>query len=82
MISIVIVLVREQNTWQISRCAVKVDHGRIRACPCPTRSFSSQEAATNAMKRRAMQYLRQKGHTVVDIDWHVAVVDPPERESY
>jgi hypothetical protein len=79
MISIVILLIREQDSWQISRCAVNFGDGRIRSIPCPTRTFSPQTAAINAMKRRAMQYLRQKGYadSPLDIEWHVEVVDPP-----
>jgi hypothetical protein len=77
MISVLIVLVRGRTRWHISRCAVNfVD--RIRSCPCPTRSYESKHAATEAMKRRAMQYLRQKGYTdsPLDINWQVAVADP------
>jgi hypothetical protein len=79
MISIVIIVGREHQAWHVRRCAINVGESRIRACPCPTRTFSSHTAATNAMKRRAMQYLRQKGYTdsPLDIDWHVEVVDPP-----
>jgi hypothetical protein len=31
------------------------------------------------MKRRVMQYLRQKGYTdsPLDLDWHIEVIDPP-----
>ena len=80
MISVVIVLVREQGTWHIRRCAVNFGDARIRACPCPTRTFWSQTAATTEMKRRAMHYLRQKGYTdsPLDIDWHVEGVDQPD----
>jgi hypothetical protein len=78
MISVVILLVREQTTWHIRRCAVNLGD-RIRACPCPTRVFSSQDAATEAMKRRVMQHLWQKGYTdsPLDIDWHIKGLAPP-----
>ena len=83
MISVVIVLAHEQHTWRISRCAVNFGDARIRACPCPSRKFSSQAAATTEMKRRAMHYLRQKGYTdsPLDIDWHVEVVDQPDSQT-
>ena len=79
MISVVMMLVRERNTWHIRRCAVNLGD-RIRSCPCPTRSFSSQYAATEAMNRRVMQYLRQKGYTdsPLDMDWHIEVVAQPD----
>ena len=78
MISVVIILVRDRRTWQISRCAVNFGDRRIRACPCPTRRFSSPEAAIDVMKHRAMQYVRGKGYTdsPLDIEWHIAVADP------
>ena len=78
MISVVMMLVRERHTWHIRRCAVNLGD-RIRSCPCPTRSFSSQYRATETMKRRVMQYLRQKGYTdsPLDMDWHIEVVAPP-----
>ena len=79
MISIIIVLVRGRTRWHISRCGVELGD-RIRVCPCPRRSYQSKHAATEAMKRRAMQYLRQKGCTdsPLDIEWLVAIADPSQ----
>jgi hypothetical protein len=80
MISVAIQLIREGQDWRIHRCAVNVGNNRIRACAAPSRKFGSEVAATNAMKRRVMEYLRLKGHTdsPVDIAWHVEVIDAPD----
>ena len=83
MISVVIILVHEKDAWQISRCAVNLGEERIRSCPCPTRSYHSKYAATEAMKRRVMQYLRQKRHTdsPLDMAWQIAVAEPPKHRT-
>ena len=84
MISVVIILVHAKDAWQINRTALNLGKDRIRSCPCPTCHFASKAAAIEAMKRRAMQYLWQKGYTdsPLDIEWHIAVANQPESHSH
>lgn len=75
MISVVIDLVKAPKQWQIMHCVITLADGRLRPLLCPTRKYSSRDSAINAMKRRVMEYVRQKGCTdsPLDIDWHIAV---------